>query len=131
MNVQKYIEIPFKPHGRDFDGCDCYGLVYLIYKNEFNIKLPLLLNDYDNPSEHEKVLGIINKEKALLDTIELKVPEEGCIAMFNIRGFTSHMGVYIGNGQVIHILSGVNSICEKLNSLRLRNRIEGFYAIRK
>ena len=37
---RKYLRIPFKSGCRGFDGCDCGGLVWLIYKNELNIELP-------------------------------------------------------------------------------------------
>ena len=34
-----YMAIPYKLHGRDFEGADCYGLVYL-YLKEFGYTLP-------------------------------------------------------------------------------------------
>ena len=40
MNFEKYINLPYKHKGRDFSGIDCWGLVYLVYKEEKNILIP-------------------------------------------------------------------------------------------
>lgn len=39
-NIEKYIGIPFIDKGRDFKGCDCYGLAKLYFKNELDIDIP-------------------------------------------------------------------------------------------
>ena len=40
INFSKYINLPYKNLGRSFDGVDCYGLIWLIYKGELGIELP-------------------------------------------------------------------------------------------
>ncbi len=37
--VERYLQIPFKDGGRDWSGCDCWGLIYLIYQ-EAGYNLP-------------------------------------------------------------------------------------------
>ena len=39
-DFNKYIGIPYKNQGRGWDGVDCWGLYYLIFKTELNIELP-------------------------------------------------------------------------------------------
>ena len=46
MLSDKYISIPFADHGRSKNGCDCWGLATVAYKEKFKVDLPLLL-DYD------------------------------------------------------------------------------------
>ena len=40
IDYKKYLEIPYKPLGRDWNGCDCWGLLCLIAKGEYGITLP-------------------------------------------------------------------------------------------
>ena len=128
IDTKKYIEIPFEEHGRDFEGCDCYGLVRLIYKNEFNKDLPLLIN-YKSTRDNEQIQKLIDIEKPLLNAKKIEEPTIGCVAIFTMRGFATHMGVYIGKNMILHVMRGTNSLCERLNSYRLRGRLEGYYEI--
>jgi cell wall-associated NlpC family hydrolase len=39
--------VPFADKGRDENGCDCYGLLYLVYRNELGVLLPYLSDQYE------------------------------------------------------------------------------------
>ena len=45
IDVTKYIGIPFRHRGSNWSGVDCYGLVRLFYKTEFNIFIPDYIYD--------------------------------------------------------------------------------------
>ena len=40
MNFSKYINLSYRNLGRDFDGVDCWGLIWIVFKNVRNILLP-------------------------------------------------------------------------------------------
>jgi cell wall-associated NlpC family hydrolase len=124
MDINKYIGIPFKIHGRDFNGLDCYGLVRLFYKEEFGIELPLFLG-YDNTvkSYSEK----IDVSRKLLDVVRIDKPEVGSIGLFRYKGFLSHVGVYVGNNMLLHILNKTDSICVRTTNTTIKGRLEGWY----
>lgn len=128
-NTNKYINIPFESHGRTFQGCDCYGLVRLFLNNELGKNLPDF-EDYINPKDREQIQNLIIKNKPLISAKQIDTPEEGCIAVFNIRHHPTHLGVYIGNNYILHTMQGSNSLLEKIDSPRLRGRLEGFYEVR-
>lgn len=46
MDARKYLGIPFQDKGCGFEGCDCYGLVRLVYREELGIELPCLGDAY-------------------------------------------------------------------------------------
>lgn len=131
LDVSKYIQIPYKSGGRDFDGCDCYGLVRLVLEKEFEKVLPDYSQEYDNANNVKVTAPIIKKYKPLLTGKKKESPDIGDLAVFNYRGLPSHIGIYVGEGRILHILSNSKySVCEKLNSPYLRGRLEGFYEVR-
>ncbi len=129
FDTTAYIEIPFVNKGRTMEGCDCWGLVRLVYENEFKIPLLSFVGAYESANEGSVVKEVVLAGKALLDVKEKPHPEYGDIVVFNMRGNPCHVGVYIGSNKVLHVLSGSDSVCERLNSPRLKGRVEGYYGI--
>jgi len=129
FDTSKYIMIPYKNKGRDFDGSDCWGLVRLIYENEFHLPLPSLSNKYSDASEGKMVAETVRSGKGTIEHKQKHTPEYGDIVVFNIAGNPCHVGVYIGRERVLHVLKGTDSTIERLNSFRLKGRVEGYYEI--
>jgi cell wall-associated NlpC family hydrolase len=126
MLLIDYIGIPYVSKGRSFKGCDCWGLVYLYYKHEYNIELPTYTSwyiDVENLSVLDYTVNT-NKNK---DYILVDKPQVGDIVLFRIKGYVVHCGVYIGNGEFLHNFFGTNSCIERLDSVKWNKRVEGFY----
>ncbi len=125
LNVEKYIDVPFVEKGRRMSGCDCWGLVYLIYRDLLKIELPLYLAYYQNTAD-EKTLGLlIDHEKLAWEEVLFSSP--GDVVVLRLKGQPMHVGVYIGNGRFIHCLEGSGTVIEKIKSITWRNRIVGYY----
>ena len=122
--VKDYIGIPFKIKGQDKDGCDCYGLARLIQKEQFGNDWPSFVGDYDDDSIDE-VGSAVALHKSKFHQVE--VPEIGDIVLMNRRGVPTHIGIYIGNGRMIHNDIGVATCIQSLGSPKEKSRIEGFY----
>ena len=129
FDTSKYIFIPFENKGRTFKGCDCWGLVRLVYENEFNINLPHFSEVYSNASEGKKVAKALRDGKDIIKYKEKDKPEYGDVIIFNIAGSPCHVGVYVGRDRVLHIMKGMDSVIERLNSVKLKGRVEGYYEI--
>lgn len=121
--------IPYTNKGRTFEGADCWGLVRLIYENEFNINMPMFSNEYSNASEGKKVAEAIRNNKDIIQYVQKDTPDYGDIIIFNMRGNPCHVGVYVGKNRVLHILKGTNSVIERLSSPRLKGKVEGYYEV--
>ncbi len=126
-DLSKYIGIPFKSNGRDELGIDCYGLVRMVLRNEFGKELPDFY--YKNALNKEEVRNLINVNRPLLAGKKTKRPKPGDVAVIRYRGIPCHIGVYVGEGKILHIKQGTDSIIERANSVHLKARIEGYYRV--
>ena len=127
MWSNKYVNIPFKDGGRDINGCDCWGLVRLVYQQEFSIDLPSFSGEYDvnDPKLlHEKIAQ--HKEGWEV----LGEPEPGCVVLFRMFGAESHIGVAISSTQFLHAREKYASAVENFSSTEWKNRIVGYYKYR-
>lgn len=117
-----YVGIPFVPYGRTLKGCDCYGLVRLYLNNELGVLLPSFDLDYrlDNTAEIER---LINAQAALLCGAPIVTPSIGSIAIMRYAGEQIHLGVYVGNGDILHTTPESGSHIARSTDLRIRNRI--------
>ena len=125
VSLSKFIGIPYKKYGRNFDGCDCYGLVYLFYKYMLNIDLPLFTNEYN----HDDIVSIseaIMKNK--FDWYQVKKPNYGDCILFNLEGSNTHIGIFLERDKFLHTTEFRKESCiERLNHPFWKTRIEGFY----
>ncbi len=124
MNFEKYIGIPFKEKGRDTTGVDCWGLVRLIYKQEYGVNLPSFASDYEL-SDDGRVGELFAQYKEGWET--LSQPEPGCAVLFRIFGTESHIGLVVDSASFIHVREGLDSVIESLESAKWSKRIVGFY----
>jgi len=125
IDWNKYVGIPYKINGRNFDGCDCWGLVCLVYRYEFGIDIDKYF--YKDLAEGH---DLIAKEKKCFMKIEK--PAIGDLVLFNIGGKPSHIGIVIGTEyqkNLLHTVAEHDSAIDRYNSVRWIKRIEGFYHV--
>ena len=125
LNVYNYIGIDYLVNGRDRKGLDCFGLAYLVYKENLSIDLGLFNDCYKDVKEVQNISNLINTNKH--DFIEVKKPRKYDLILFNIMGFPAHIGIMIDDFNFIHILSKKNVTIESTKSISWAKRIEGFY----
>tara|TARA_B100001142_G_C14003556_1_gene527563 strand:+ start:238 stop:627 length:390 start_codon:yes stop_codon:yes gene_type:complete len=104
----KYQVVPFKHQGRDFDGADCWGLVYLIYQNELGINLPECSTIGTNRIKSHTV---VTDNLVLFDEVEQ--PQKYDIVLLRRSGYY-HVAMFLNDGwDVIHTSSGSNVLIQK------------------
>ena len=128
IDTSKYIGIPYLDHGRTTAGVDCWGLVWLIYKNEFDITLPAWSAEYEtaNRAGYRKL-----KENSIFfdGWKEVDKPEFGNVGLFEVGG-NFHTGLCLDGrlSLILHIMKGSNVTTERVDSILWRNRIRGWWA---
>lgn len=123
--MNRFIGIPFADGEQSFSGANCYGLVRLFYKEHLGIDIPELRVH----SDHSNVvwatyLKEIGEHWESVDEPELY----DVVAMAqDVRHprIVQHVGVYIGNGKVLHTLNKVESHIVDLD--KIKYMVKGYH----
>jgi cell wall-associated NlpC family hydrolase len=120
-----YIGIPFVDGGRTFDGCDCWGLVRLIFEKELDITLP----QYGEISSSD-MIRISEKMKAGRDDAETWLPVLGDAKQFDVvvmawtgRKSPGHVGVAVDARRLIHVEKGINTSMVPFSHYTVKHRV--------
>lgn len=120
----KYVGIPYKLKGRERDGLDCWGLVRLVHKEQFNNDLPSFSEEYQT-TERDRLQEILATQRE--GWVNVATPEEGDVVLLRVLGTESHVGIYIGDNKVLHSMIDGYSVIERLDSAKWEKRLVGFY----
>ena len=124
MWQNKYVGIPYKEKGRDLNGIDCWGLLRLVYSEEFNIDLPSFVSEYIE-NDAASIQELVAQCKEGWELVDAPVP--GCLVLFRVLGTESHVGVAVSDTQFLHARQGQDSAVESFDSRAWANRIVGYY----
>lgn len=91
--IKKAVGIPWVRWRSDWEGCDCYGLVVLFYREVMGVDLP------DVP-QTEFADGL---PEVLPRFNQLTEPFNGACGFMSFKdGFPTHCGIYLGDGMMLH-----------------------------
>lgn len=125
--INKFIGIPFKDGGRDFNGCDCWGLAKLYYKEILNYELP----EYGIQAlDFAKISEKMNSERVSERWIILDKPVNNCIALLRLGNSKdiNHAAIYLEDGRLLQAYDKTGSHCVKADS-PLWKRLIKFYVL--
>lgn len=122
LNVEKYVGISYEVNGRDMQSVDCYGLVYLIYKNELGIDLPSFAEDGIDANRTQELIAMYKEGWEPTENIQA-----GDVVIFRIMGIEAHIALAIDSERFIHARIGYNSAIERFDSSKWKTRFVGSY----
>lgn len=98
-----YLKIPYKHMGYDYSGADCYGLLYLFYRDELGITLPLpdfeYAKDWWKSDNH-----IIGLHKEYSFRLCSEPPAKGDVILFkNTSSTAGHIGIALDDSSFMHM----------------------------
>ena len=130
--VIKLLGTPFKDKGRDYEGIDCYGVLYLAYRDALGVTLPILTDDYPDAGMTAGSRKAIN-DLVILNKHSWEKVNYPCafdVALFRMGDTNTHVGLMIDRNRFIHCERKINVNVERLDSVRWNKRLEGVYRLR-
>ena len=120
----EYVGLPYKAKGRDRDGLDCWGLVRLVYQEQYNTILPSFAEVYEQ-KDHQKQAELLAMHREGWE--KTSTPVTGDVVLFRINGSESHVGIVTNPTYFLHVRDGQNAVIESLNSVIWKHRIVGIF----
>jgi len=129
VDIIKYLGIPYVHEGVDWNGADCYGIIILFYKNEFDITVPHY--KYNEDWELHDYKYIEQEYHKLWDKIEF--PLKYCVATFKFLGRHTehHMGIMLNDMEFLHIPLKQACVVDKLSNRLWKRSLSGFYRLKE
>ena len=123
--VNTYVGVPYKSKGRCREGWDCWGLVCAIYREQFGIALPSLAGRYLDAQDYSSVEDTIKISIDDWEEVETKVA--GDVVLCRVMGYETHVGIYLGNGLMLHVMDGTDTHVVNLEMGTWKRRVLGYY----
>jgi len=126
IDTSKYLGIPYKHKGNDTLGVNCYGLIRLFYKQEFNI----YLFDYRYDENWDKKGFNYIQEKYRSQWQKIEKPESYCVVGFRLPGhkIEHHLGIVLPDfNNFLHSPLNQESRVESLVHPTWGKAITGYY----
>ncbi|MEZ0260295.1 MAG: C40 family peptidase [Alphaproteobacteria bacterium] len=127
----RYIGLPFLTHGRDRSGLDCWGLARLVMAEQLGRALPSFAYEYISTTEAGQIGELIARECVLWDSVAAGEERLGDVIVLRLLGHPMHVGVVLGDRQMLHIEQGIDSAIESYAGPRWRDRVFGFFRYRE
>jgi len=128
--ADRYVGIPFLDNGRSLAGCDCWGLVRLVLREQFGLDLPSYVGGYASANEREEASALIAGR--IPADGWWRVPDQqarpGDGVVLRIMNQPWHVGLMVTPSDFLHVFEGqAVSAIERVDSPRWKRRVVGFY----
>ena len=124
MTFTDLLGIPFKIHGRSKEGLDCYGLLIEVAKR-LGVTFPDAFYETVTRESRNNTYNFLI-EKLPIERIDKL--EKYCVIFMFVGGKCSHVGVYLGEGKVLHATEDMGVCIQKLQHFKCR--IQTLYRIK-
>lgn len=117
-----YVGLSFKRGGRTRAGVDCWGLVRLIYLEQLHVELPLLGDEYSDPSDAAIIAPLVAQHLPSWRQVDA---QPFAVALFASAIHQYHVGVMLDAKRMVHAAPG-KDVCVQQPAVALM-RGSGFY----
>jgi cell wall-associated NlpC family hydrolase len=127
----KYQAIPFAERGGDFSGCNCYGLIRLIFARELGITLPA--HSVIAATDALRVARAVRSaaRSPVWQPVELPQAKDFDVVLLaslnrargRLHRYRGHVGVMAGPRHLLHVEQGIESECVPLTDPSIVRRL--------
>ncbi|MEQ1938624.1 NlpC/P60 family protein [Mesorhizobium sp. CN5-321] len=128
IDLNRFVGLPWQDRGRTPHGCDCWGLLRLVYADALGICLPDHSNGYADTSDGA-ISDLIGT--GLSDWLPVVAGTERPLDAILIRQAPWHVGVIVRRGLMLHMPENQTSCIEAYDTGRWSRRVEGIYRHRE
>jgi cell wall-associated NlpC family hydrolase len=127
--TREYVGLPKLHAGRSRDGIDCYGLVWLVYRDVLGLALPGLAGEAMDATERAEIAALINSGCAAAPwrPIDPGTEREFDMVVFRRGKLESHVGLVVAPGRMLHIVDVGQSHIGSYVEGPWRPRLVGFH----
>lgn len=124
LRPDDFLAVPYADEGRSPEGADCYGLIWLWYRDVLEIDIPIF--DDVPPGNMVAVNAMIEQHKS--EWLEVEIPCEHDICVMRGIGFrgAGHMGVVQPRRRLLHTTQDQGARIERLSDPTIKSRIIEF-----
>jgi cell wall-associated NlpC family hydrolase len=127
--LEKFVGVPYVPNGRDYGGADCWGILFLYYRDVLGSPIPSYSAEMEAREFRRNAIAPLMAAEREKIWRQVEQPQTGDGILIRAGGHESHVGVYIGNGRMLHSEGPGPSTIERIGDMRWKNRISGFYRL--
>lgn len=126
--ARKAVGVPFVDGGRDYTGWDCYGELYVAYRDVLGIEIPAYRGAYKTAKQVDVLTGISEHElRTNWSKVERPQPMDGIL--IRIDGRPVHVGLVLDRRHFLHVDRGVQTCVQDYKSFEWGLRVLGFYRL--
>jgi cell wall-associated NlpC family hydrolase len=101
MRLEDFIGLPFRDHGRDRTGADCWGGVRMVLRELRGIELPDYGAGYAGTMDSDGI-SVAIRDGLVRDFVQVGDPQPFDLVIFRLAGKPWHVGLVVGPGQFLH-----------------------------
>jgi cell wall-associated NlpC family hydrolase len=125
--VERYIGIPYVEGGCSHAGCDCFGLLVLIWREIFKIELPAYAGPHWKKGANPAEIGAaIAAEVARYQRVNHDWVRMGDGVILRMNGHPLHVGLVVEPGWMIHTHERAAACLEDYRRIAWSRRIVEF-----
>jgi len=127
VDFNRYVieELPYQIGGRSRDGIDCWGLVWLFYKEQMGIEIPKYDDPYQTKSDYDLALYLMRCKKTNWQKVD--EPQNGDVVLAKDMSHPIHVGIYKERNKMLNIRAQGTPVIEPLDGMEWKHNLLGFY----